>query len=220
MARKTKQQAQETRQQILDAAVKTFSERGVSATSLTTIATAAGVTRGAIYWHFKNKVDLFNEVWEMSQAKINDLEKDYLAQFPDDPLRILRELLIYILTATVDDARRRALLEIIFHKCEFIGEMIPLYNARKMLYLEGYDRIERVLNNSIQRGQLPTDLHTRRVAIVLRAYITGLMENWLFIPESFDLKGDAEVFVDAFLDMLQHSQTLRIKTTGAAPPQT
>lgn len=49
MARKTKQQAEETRQEILDAAIKTFSERGVSATSLADIAKSAGVTRGAIY---------------------------------------------------------------------------------------------------------------------------------------------------------------------------
>ncbi len=43
MARKTKQQAEETRQEILDAAIKTFSERGVSATSLADIAKAAGL---------------------------------------------------------------------------------------------------------------------------------------------------------------------------------
>ncbi|MEG2830938.1 MAG: DNA-binding transcriptional repressor AcrR, partial [Edwardsiella sp. (in: enterobacteria)] len=38
MARKTKQQAQETRQQILDAAIREFSIRGVAATSLNDIA--------------------------------------------------------------------------------------------------------------------------------------------------------------------------------------
>lgn len=59
MARKTKKQAQETRQQILDTALRVFSEHGVSATSLSDIATAAGVTRGAIYWHFKNKAEIF-----------------------------------------------------------------------------------------------------------------------------------------------------------------
>ncbi|CAI0836300.1 Potential acrAB operon repressor [Serratia liquefaciens] len=211
MARKTKQQAQETRQHILDAAVREFSERGVSATSLTDIATAAGVTRGAIYWHFKNKVDLFNEVWELSESKIGDLELEYQAKYPENPLRILREILIYILTATVDDARRRALMEIVFHKCEFVGEMLPLQDARKVLYLEGYDRIESVLRNSMRHGQLPADLHTRRASIILRAYITGLMENWLFMPESFDLKAEAAVLIDSFIEMAQFSPTLRIK---------
>lgn len=48
MARKTKQQAGETRRQIIDAALTAFSEQGVSATSLVDIAKQAGVTRGAI----------------------------------------------------------------------------------------------------------------------------------------------------------------------------
>ncbi|KSB87046.1 hypothetical protein LFZ31_05135 [Salmonella enterica subsp. enterica serovar Newport str. S09097] len=39
-------------------ALRLFSQQGVSATSLAEIANAAGVTRGAIYWHFKNKSDL------------------------------------------------------------------------------------------------------------------------------------------------------------------
>ncbi|CAI0891375.1 Potential acrAB operon repressor [Serratia quinivorans] len=211
MARKTKQQALETRQHILDAAVQEFSERGVSATSLTDIATAAGVTRGAIYWHFKNKVDLFNEVWELSESKIGDLELEYQAKFPENPLRILREILIYILTATVDDSRRRALMEIVFHKCEFVGEMMPLHEARKVLYLAGYERIESVLRDCMAHGQLPVDLHTRRAAIILHAYITGLMENWLFMPESFDLKAEATALIDSFLEMVQFSPALRIK---------
>ncbi len=67
---KTKQKAEETRQQILDAAVREFSAHGVSRTSLTDIAIAAGVTRGAIYWHFKNKVDLFNEVGSYPSLKL------------------------------------------------------------------------------------------------------------------------------------------------------
>lgn len=217
MARKTKQQAQETRQQILDAAVREFSERGVAATSLTDIATAAGVTRGAIYWHFKNKVDLFNEVWESTEPKIDQLETEYQAKFPDNPLRVIREILIYILTSTVEDCRRRALMEIIFHKCEFVGEMMPLLDSRKVLYLAGYDRIEAVLYNCIHHGQLPIDLHTRRAAIILRGYITGLMENWLFMPESFDLRAEAEALVDAFLDMLQFCPTLRLKPDAPTP---
>jgi TetR/AcrR family acrAB operon transcriptional repressor len=210
MARKTKQQALETRQHILDAAVQEFCEHGVAATSLTDIATAAGVTRGAIYWHFKNKVDLFNEVWELSESKIDDFELEYQAKYPDNPLRILREILIYILIATVDDERRRALMEILFHKCEFVGEMLPLHDARKILYLASYERIEAVLNDAIQHGQLPANLHTCRAAIILRAYVTGLMENWLLMPNSFDLKAEAAGLVDAYLEMVQLCPTLRI----------
>ena len=123
MARKTKQEAQETRQHILDVALRLFSQQGVSSTSLGEIAKAAGVTRGAIYWHFKDKSDLFSEIWELSESNIGELELEYQAKFPGDPLSVLREILIHVLESTVTEERRRLLMEIIFHKCEFVGEM-------------------------------------------------------------------------------------------------
>jgi TetR/AcrR family acrAB operon transcriptional repressor len=208
MARKTKSQALETRQQILDAAVREFSARGVSSTSLTDIANAAGVTRGAIYWHFRNKVELFNAIWEAYESRIKVLEVEYQTKFPNNPLRILREILIYILVSTVTDTQRKALMEIIFHKCEFVGEMTSVHEARKSLYMEGYGKIERILLRCIDEKQLPAELDTRQAAIILRAYITGLMENWLFIPESFDLEANAGRFIDTYLDMLRHSSYL------------
>src|ERR1700694_2113664 len=64
MARNTKEEALETRSRILDAAEDVFHARGVSGTSLADIAAATGATRGAIYWHFKNKSDLFNAMCE------------------------------------------------------------------------------------------------------------------------------------------------------------
>ena len=54
MVRKTKEEAEQTRKDILNAARIVFHECGVSRSSLEKIAKAAGVTRGAIYWHFKD----------------------------------------------------------------------------------------------------------------------------------------------------------------------
>jgi len=203
MARKTKSQALETRQHILDAAVSQFSVRGVAATSLTDVANAAGVTRGAIYWHFKNKVELFNAVWEDCESQIERLEVEYQTKFPNDPLRVLREILVFLLRATVTDPSRRSLMEIIFHKCEFVGEMSSVHEARKALYMEGYGKIEGILHRCIEQEQLPGSLHTRQAAIILRAYITGLMENWLFMPESVDLHDQASQFIDTYIEMLR-----------------
>ena len=214
MARKTKLQALETRQQILDAAVQEFSARGVASTSLTDIANAAGVTRGAIYWHFKNKVELFNGVWEECESQMHLLELEYQTKFPNNPLRVLREILIYFLRATVNNPRRRALMEIIFHKCEFVGEMTSVHEARKALYLEGYSKIERILQRCIEADELPRNLHPRQAAIILRAYITGLMENWLFVPESFDLEGQAAQLIDTYIEMLRFCPSLLLPKTA------
>lgn len=209
MARKTKQQALATRQHILDVAMRLFSQQGVSATSLADIAKSAGVTRGAIYWHFKNKSELFSEIWELSESSIADLEIEYQAKFPDDPLSVLREILIYVLEATVMVERRRLMMEIIFHKCEFVGEMSVVQQAQRSLCLESYDRIEQALTRCIESKMLPEDLLTRRAAILMRCYISGIMENWLFAPQSFDLKNEARDFVAILLEMYQRCPSMR-----------
>lgn len=209
MARKTKQQALATRQHILDVALKLFSQRGVSVTSLADIAQAAGVTRGAIYWHFKNKSDLFSEIWELSEASIADLEIEYRAKFPDDPLSVLREILVYILEATAAEERRRLMMEIIYHKCEFVGEMAVAQQAHRNLCLASNERIEQSLQLCMQAGLLPQTLLVRRAAILMRSYISGLMENWLFAPEMFDLQSEARTYVAILLEMYQFCPTLR-----------
>lgn len=92
---------------------------------------------------------------------------------------MLREILVYILEATVVEERRRLMMEIIFHKCEFVGEMAVVQQAQRDLCLESYDRIEQVLTECMQAKMLPATLLTRRAAILMRSYISGLMENWL-----------------------------------------
>ncbi|WP_343463806.1 multidrug efflux transporter transcriptional repressor AcrR [Pantoea sp.] len=208
MARKTKAQALETRHQILDAALAVFSEQGVVATSLADIASAAGVTRGAIYWHFKNKADLLHELWLRCDAGLDDVELEYQTKYPGDPLSVIRAMLIYILEATVRDPQRRALMEIIFHKCEFVGEMTTLQDMRQSLLLQSYERIEVVLRDCMKSGQLPAGLNTRQSARMMCGYINGMMESWLFNPQAFDLAADAPQLVNAFLDMLRFSPTL------------
>ena len=167
------------------------------------------MTRGAIYWHFKNKSDLFSEIWALSESSISDLEIEYRAKFPDDPLSVLRELLIYVLEATAAEERRRLMMEIIFHKCEFVGEMAVAQQAQRNLCVASNERIEQTLNDCIEAGMLPAKLQTRRAAILMRSYISGIMENWLFAPETYDLKREAREFVDILIEMYQLCPSLQ-----------
>ena len=72
VARRTKQDALATREALLDAAERMFEQRGVSRTSLNDIAVAAGTSRGAIYWHFQDKADLFNAMMERVTLPMED----------------------------------------------------------------------------------------------------------------------------------------------------
>ena len=80
MVRRTKEEAQETRSQILEAAEKAFYERGVARTTLADIATMAGVTRGAIYWHFSNKADLVQAMLDSLHEPLDELAKPVKAK--------------------------------------------------------------------------------------------------------------------------------------------
>ena len=58
--RRTKEEAAITREQLLSKALRVFSKMGYAATTLEDIAREAEVTRGAIYWHFGSKAELYN----------------------------------------------------------------------------------------------------------------------------------------------------------------
>ena len=87
MARKTKEDAEITRQRILDAARDVFLVRGVSRTSMEQIASHAGLTRGAIYWHFKNKPEIFHAIRDQVFLPLIDRMDDTLStDLNADPL--------------------------------------------------------------------------------------------------------------------------------------
>src|SRR5688572_13213766 len=79
MVRKTKEDAELTRQQIIDAAREVFLARGVSRSTLEHIAAQANVTRGAVYWHFKNKTEIFHALRDQVFLPLIDRMDDTLA---------------------------------------------------------------------------------------------------------------------------------------------
>jgi TetR/AcrR family acrAB operon transcriptional repressor len=209
MVRRTKEEAQETRSQILEAAEKAFFERGVARTTLADIATLAGVTRGAIYWHFSNKADLVQAMLDTLHEPLDDLARASESEEELDPLGCVRKLLVRLFQQVALDPKTRRINEILFHKCEFTDEMCDLRQQRQTVSLDCNVRIALALTNAVNRGQLPENLDTARAAISLHAYIDGMLYQWLLAPDSFQLHIDAERWVDTGLDMLRLSPSLR-----------
>ena len=127
MVKKTREEALATRSAILDAAESVFQERGVSKTSLAEIAAAAGVTRGAVYWHFANKVELFDamvqRVFDLVKGQLDELQN--LRQY-EDPVDLMREQSIFFLSLIANNPRYYRLIDIFWHKCEYVGEMVEI----------------------------------------------------------------------------------------------
>ncbi|MCI8210322.1 TetR family transcriptional regulator [Pseudomonas sp. S25] len=209
MVRRTKEEAQVTRSQILEAAEKAFYERGVARTTLADIASLAGVTRGAIYWHFSNKADLVQAMLDSIQEPLEEMARASESEDEVDPLGCMKKLLVHLFHEITLDPKTRRINEILFHKCEFTDEMCDFRQQRQVNALECNDRIGLALSNAVRKGQLPADLDTVRASIALHAYIDGMLGQWLLVPDSYSLNDRAEKWVDAGLDMLRLSPALR-----------
>jgi TetR/AcrR family acrAB operon transcriptional repressor len=209
MARCTKEEALETRSRILDAAEEVFHQQGAARTSLADIAQAADVTRGAIYWHFKNKSDLFDAMCERVRLPMEAMVQAGADERAGDPLGQLRATCLFVLREAAGNARTRKVFGILFHRCEYIDAADVIMSRQQESFHRGTDNIERILKNAVSRKQLPADLDARLAATMFHASWSGLLNNWLFSPEHFDLARDAEKFVDACIDNLRNAASLR-----------
>ncbi len=199
MAKKTKAEAEKTREALLDAAEQVFCNRGVSRTALAEIAEAAGTTRGAIYWHFKNKKDLFHGIHERATHPLYQRLDQDIDGKAEDPLGRLRDSVVYCLADLVDNPRSQRMLLILLYKCEYVEEMSEVLDEIEKNKAWFNERVVEILEEARQKGQLDQDLCPKLASISLHAYITGVMREWLRKPESFDLKAEAPALIDRFL---------------------
>lgn len=203
MARRTKEEAAATRDSILDAAEKLFVEQGVSRTTLQHIASAAGVTRGAIYWHFDDKGALFNAMMERAILPL-EAEMQVLDQAEsDDPLVDLRNYMLAVLRRTVEDPGTRRVFEIATLKVEFVGEMDAVHQRRQQNMANWMSRAERRIRVAAEKGLIGCQVEPGDVALALWIMIDGLIRTWMFDPQGFDLLRIGQCVIDPYLDGLR-----------------
>jgi TetR/AcrR family acrAB operon transcriptional repressor len=210
MARRTKEEAQETRNRILDTAEEVFRDHGVASTSLADIADAAGVTRGAIYWHFRNKGDLFAAMLDRVALPMEEMIRRAADASTADPLSSLRACCVHVLRQTAQDLRCRRVFEILVRKCEYVDELASLSQRILQCRAQGLEMMARALRNAVRRGQLPAQVNTRRAALGLHAYVDGLIYDWLLDPGYFALGREAGALVDQYLDGLRATPPRRV----------
>jgi TetR/AcrR family transcriptional regulator, acrAB operon repressor len=214
MARKTKQEALATRDGILDAAELLFEKQGVSRTTLQHIAAAAGVSRGAIYWHFDDKSALFNAMMERAKMPLERTLKcgndaDYA-----DPLQDLLDHLINAFQLTVSDPRARRVFEIATHKIEYVDELTGVRDRHLANWRQWLVYSEHLLKLAAERGMISTACQPRVAALGLWAIADGLIRMWLLDPKAFDLVSVGHQAVDTHLQSLK----LTGKADMQAPP--
>jgi TetR/AcrR family acrAB operon transcriptional repressor len=216
MARRTKEEALATREQLLDAAERVFQQRGVGHASLAEVADAAGVTRGAIYHHFDSKAELFEAMVERAELPMDAAFETAEASDADDPLDVLGKQALCALLQLASSPRARRVFEVVFLRCEYTDELAAVEQRHLQDREVCLDLCRGLLDKAVARGQLPHDADTRAASHLLYAFIGGLMRDWVQAPNGFDLKAAAPQLVDIFLAGLRAAPPRKKRTQRAA----
>ncbi|WP_369589074.1 multidrug efflux system transcriptional repressor MtrR [Kingella oralis] len=201
--RKTKTEAQKTRQHLLDAALEVFWCDGVTRASLQAIAQEAGVTRGALYWHFKNKEDLFETLFEQQYA-------DFFAAFNDQTLRDNQDVWTHLqhnLTTMFETLATREskhkFCNVMFSKCEQTAGNETITELACRYHRLFQKQIAYALQLSREQGRLPENTDIELAAIYLESSLVGLIKIWIDEPERFDLIAKSKRVIAANMRVLQ-----------------
>ncbi|WP_457280302.1 TetR family transcriptional regulator [Polaromonas sp. P5_D5] len=205
MARRTKEEAMATRHKLLDAAEHLFQAQGVSRTSLQDIARRAGATRGAVYWHFKDKADLFNAMMERVTLPMENSFNQEIdpQQHPGEdflnPMDRIRRSTANALRQIVTDAQTRRVFEVATQKVEYVEELQAV-RLRHLAVRGGFlSGIQQSIEAAAAQMRLQLPAPASAAAQGLHALIDGLIQNWLLDPGAFDLLEVGQHAIDVYL---------------------
>ncbi|BAP79468.1 transcriptional regulator TtgR [Pseudomonas sp. MT-1] len=195
--RRTKEDAEQTRLKIIAAALELFSKNGYSNTTLAMIADEAGFSRGPIYWHFKNKDELYQAVLGFSQQPLEKL----IAQsqsMAERPLEALEHFVSEWFRLLLEDRWHRQSFEILLNKTEFTEQMADTLARERKLTRDIVTLLETLIeaaSPSVDPGTAKP--HSR--ALFVYASLMGITHSWLFSPELFNLKSQQTFFTKQLL---------------------
>jgi TetR/AcrR family acrAB operon transcriptional repressor len=180
MARKTKENSELTRQRLIEAARKVFLVRGVSRTTMEHIAVQAGVTRGAIYWHFNNKLDLFQAMREQVFLPLIDrMDDTLLVEGSGDPLTCIENFLCGTIQVLADSVETREIYEIMMIKCEYVDEFSTVLQQILSNCSGIFEKLRLVYERAEAQNQLHPSHDSAQLAIDTHLFFIGLLHMWV-----------------------------------------
>ena len=204
MARRTKEEAQETRDKIVSAAIDVFYEKGFSNTTLEQIASAADVTRGAIYWHFKNKLDIFLAIHSQFHTSFMDMMLQELESSAAPPLRKLEDIAVKLLREINTDKQKQRVLSIFILQSENCSEMAPLFEQKRAAKAQALEIFSRFFASAVQKGDLPSSRDPDLMALSFFCYLSGILTESLGTTSLLELDRQAASLVNLFFDGLKN----------------
>lgn len=179
MARKTKEDAEKTRKELIEAARTVFHKYGVSRSTLEKIAKQAGVTRGALYWHFRDKAELFSAMREDVFVPLVERSDSILfSESYENPLNAIEASLKEFFRVLDDCAVVRQVFEIMISRCEYVDEFSGVQEEASRPARDFLGKIERLYQRAAEKGLLREGLDPQEAARDTWAFTSGIL-HWL-----------------------------------------
>lgn len=188
----------ERRQQILEAAFQAFSENGYAKTTMDDIVQRSGLSKGTLYWHFKNKEDLFIATLEIAFKDLEAMLTVMVEQ--DSPASTRLKMLIFGVGEFIEQNRNIIGLIIDgFYQSYQINLAQQTMRAVYDKYIEG---VTSIIRQGIERGEFRKDIDPHMAAIALLAGGDGIALYLMLEPE-WDVKTAINTFGDLILRGMQ-----------------
>ncbi len=191
------------------AALETFYRKGIARTSLNEIAQTAGVTRGALYWHFKNKEDLFDALFQRICDDIENCMAKDTESAEGQSWAVFRRTLLHFFERLQSNDIHYKFHSILFLKCEHTEQneaVIAIAKKHQSLWRE---KIVAVLTDAVQQKALADNLDTDMAVIFIKSSLDGLIWRWLSSGQGFDLAKTAPRMIEIIIDTLENHPQLR-----------
>jgi TetR/AcrR family transcriptional regulator, acrAB operon repressor len=196
--RRTKEDADKTREAILMAALNVFYKKGVSRATLADIGKEAGVTRGAVYWHFKDKIDLFLQL-DTYMANTRRFTPEYWSDVSITSLSDLRQRVVDRLMTFFDDPIAHKFQILIFSRMEYIEDFKEFTVNEEKYQRACILELEKVLTRLMQVGEIRSDINPRHAARHFYVYMDGLYDCWSIDETEFVVRDELEELTDEFM---------------------
>lgn len=158
--------AQATRNSIVEGAARVFLDVGYARTTITQVAAAAGVTKGALYFHFDSKEALAQEVIEQNLSATTAIGMRVLsAGYP--ALEALVRMSAGVATELLEDPTTRAAVRLTM-------EDSALQFREDVPYLEWINTCESLVGQAIEEGSVQSDVDAPALARFLVSAHTGV----------------------------------------------
>ncbi|MBN1992619.1 MAG: STAS/SEC14 domain-containing protein [Anaerolineae bacterium] len=184
-----------TRTQILQSALICFSENGFHQTTMDDIVAQSGLSKGALYWHFKSKKELFIALAEWFILQI-DQQIDLV--WTDD-------------MSAAD--KIRSMVEVTLAGSE---QMVPFVNIFLDFWaqtpkdeqlqqifgsiIDDYEtKLEEIINEGVANGEFQPVENPRNLSLAMFGMLDALFLYYTLLGDKVDMRGSARAAVDVML---------------------